>query len=157
MEEGVQMIGQFYCMTGREKELQEYRARAQQMAQKDKDEYSQTGVLSPKDKLSADQMPEGMLENILEFIHSIDEDIVKNIYLVRKTINENFFTSAFVIHFWGGTDEQRDEIMHKIFCYLDTYPVDWQFSLFDYTNVSNIKFDKIEGSLVWSKSNNKGE
>ena len=157
MEEGLQMIGQFYCMTGREKELQEYRARAQQMAQKDKDEYSQTGVLSKNDKLSREQLPEGMLENILEFIHSIDKDIIKNIYLVRKTINENFFTSAFVIHFWGGTDEQRDEIMHKIFRYLDTYPVDWQFSLFDYADHSDIKFDKIEGSLVWSKSNNKGE
>ena len=157
IDEGLQMIGQFFCMTGREKELQEYRARAQQLAQKDKDEYRETGLLSKNDKLSAENMPDGMLENILAFIQSIDEDIIKNVYLVRKTINENFFTSAFVIHFWGGTDEQRDEIMHKIFRYLDTYPVDWQFSLFDYTNVSNIQFDKIEGSLVWTKNNNKGE
>ncbi len=158
MEEGLQMIGSFFCMTGREKQLQEYRERARQMAQKDKDEYSQTGVLSKNDKLSAEaNMPEGMLENILEFIHSIDEDIIKNIYLVRKTISESFFTSAFVIHFWGGTDAQRNEIMHKIFRYLDTYPVDWQFSLFDYADHTDIKFDKIEGSLVWSKSNEKGE
>ena len=157
MEEGLQLIGQFYCMTGREKELQEYRARAQQMAQKDKDEYSQTGILSKNDKLSAEHLPDGMLEDILAFIRSIDGDIVKNIYLVRKTISETFFTSAFVIHFWGGTDEQRDEIMHKIFRYLDTYPVDWQFSLFDYADHSDIKFDKIEGSLVFTKNNNKGE
>ena len=102
-------------------------------------------------------MPKEMLDSILEFIHSVDEGIIKNIYLVRKTINENFFTSAFVIHFWGGTDAQREEIMHKIFRYLDTYPTEWQFSLFDYTNVSDIKFDRIEGSLVWNKSNNKGE
>ena len=157
MEEGLQMIGQFYCMTGREKELLEYRARAQQMAQKDKDEYSQADVLSKRDKLSADQMPDGMLENILEFIRSRDEGIIKNIYRVRKTVNENFFISVFVIHFWGGTDEQRGEIMHKIFRYLDTYPVDWQFSLFDYADHTDIPFDKIEGSLVWTKSNNKGE
>ena len=157
IEDGLTVIGQFCCMTGKEKELLEYRARAQELAQLDIDEYSQTGVLSKNDKLSADQMPEGMLDSILEFIHSVDEDIIKNIYLVRKTINEKFFTSAFVIHFWGGTDAQREEIMHKIFRYLDTYPVDWQFSLFDYTNVSDIKFDKIEGSLVWNKSNNKGE
>ena len=157
MEEGLQMIGQFFCMTGREKELQEYRERARQMAQKDKDEYSQAGVLSKRDKLGADQMPDGMLENILEFIHSIDEGIIKNIYRVRKTVNENFFISVFVIHFWGGTDEQRGEIMHKIFRYLDTYPVDWQFSLFDYADHTDIQFDKIEGSLVWTKPNNKGE
>ncbi len=157
MEEGLQMIGQFFCMTGREKELQEYRERARQMAQKDKDEYSQAGVLSKRDKLGADQMPDGMLENILEFIHSIDEGIIKNIYRVRKTVNESFFVSVFVIHFWGGTDEQRGEIMHKIFRYLDTYPVEWQFSLFDYADHTDIQFDKIEGSLVWTKPNNKGE
>ena len=157
MEEGLQMIGQFFCMTGREKELQEYRERARQMAQKDKDEYSQAGVLSKRDKLGADQMPDGMLENILEFIHSIDEGIIKNIYRVRKTVNESFFVSVFVIHFWGGTDEQRGEIMHKIFRYLDTYPVDWQFSLFDYADQTDSQFDKIEGSLVWTKPHNKGE
>lgn len=157
MEEGLQMIGQFFCMTGREKELQEYRERARQMAQRDKDEYSQAGVLSKRDKLGADQMPDGMLENILEFIHSIDEGIIKNIYRVRKTVTESFFVSVFVIHFWGGTDEQRGEIMHKIFRYLDTYPVDWQFSLFDYADHTDIQFDKIEGSLVWTKPNNKGE
>ena len=157
MEEGLQMIGQFFSMTGREKELQEYRERARQMAQRDKDEYSQAGVLSKRDKLGADQMPDGMLENILEFIHSIDEGIIKNIYRVRKTVTESFFVSVFVIHFWGGTDEQRGEIMHKIFRYLDTYPVDWQFSLFDYADHTDIQFDKIEGSLVWTKPNNKGE
>ena len=151
------MIGQFFCMTGREKELQEYRERARQMAQRDKDEYSQAGVLSKRDKLGADQMPDGMLENILEFIHSIDEGIIKNIYRVRKTVTESFFVSVFVIHFWGGTDEQRGEIMHKIFRYLDTYPVDWQFSLFDYADHTDIPFEKIEGSLVWTKNNDKGD
>lgn len=157
VEDGLQILGTFFCMTGREKELLEYRARAQQMAQQDKDEYSKTGYLAKGDKLSAERLPEGMLEDILAFIQSVDEDIIKNVYLVRKTINENFFTSAFIIHFWGGTDEQRWGIMHKIFRYLDTYPVDWQFSLFDYANIPNMKFDKIEGSLVWSKSNDKGE
>ena len=92
-----------------------------------------------------------MLEDILSFIHSVDEDIIKKIYLVRKTVSENFFTSAFIIQFYGGTDKQRDEIMHKIFCFLDSYPVEWQFSLFDYFDHLDIKFDKIEGSLVYSK------
>ena len=157
LEEGLQIIGEFCCMTGREKELLEYRERAQKLAQKDKDEYSETGFLSKDDQLSCDRMPEGMLEEILAYIRSIDGDIIQNIYLVRKTISDTFFTSAFVIHFYGGTDAQREEIMHKIFRYLDTYPVEWQFSLFDYFDCPNIKFDKIEGSLVYSKSNQKGE
>lgn len=152
LEEGLEVIGTFCCMTGREKELLEYRERAQMLAQKDKDEYSETGFLAKDDHLSGEHLPDGMLEDILAYIRSIDGDIIQNIYLVRKTISNTFFTSAFVIHFYGGTDTQRNEIMHKIFRYLDTYPVDWQFSLFDYADYSNIKFDKIEGSLVYSKS-----
>lgn len=157
LEEGLQIIGEFCCITGREKELLEYRERAQKFAQKDKDEYSETGFLSKDDKLSRDDMPREMLEEILAYIKSVDGDIIENIYLVRKTISDSFFTSAFVIHFYGGTDAQRDEIMHKIFRYLDTYPVEWHFSLFDYFEFPQVKIDKIEGSLVYSKSKNKGE
>jgi hypothetical protein len=121
------------------------------------DEDSYANFLSKHDHLSAEQLPDGMLEDILAYIASVDQDIIQRIFLVRKTISESFFTSAFVIHFYGGTDEQRDEIMHKIFRYLDTYPVDWQFSLFDYADHTDIQFDKIEGSLVWTKPNSKGE
>ena len=155
LEEGLLEIGEFCCITGREKELQIYRERAEQLAQKDVDEYSETGTLSKNDRLSGEHLPDGMLEEILSYIRSIDEDIIQNVYLVRKTINDSFFTSAFVIHFYGGTDAQHDAIMHKIFRYLDTYPVDWQFSLFNYFDHLDIKFDKIEGSLVYSK-NSKG-
>jgi len=152
LEEGLQVIGEFCCITGREAELLEYRERARELAQKERDEYSETGVLSKHDRLSAEHMPDGMLEEILAYIRSVDCDLIQSIYLVRKTISESFFTSAFVIRFYGGTDQQRDEIMHKIFRYLDTYPVDWQFSLFDYFECRDIHFDKIEGSLVYRKA-----
>ena len=92
-----------------------------------------------------------MLEEILTFIRSIDQDIIQNIYLVRKTVSETFFASVFIIHFYGGTDAQRDEIMHKIFRFLDSHPSDWQFSLFDYFEYPEVKVEKIEGSLVFSK------
>ncbi len=155
--EGLDELGTFYCMTGMEAELLDYRKRSVELAQQEKDEYREILFLSPKDNLSCDDMPASMLQEILTYIHSVDEDIIQNIYLVRKTITETFFTSAFVIHFYGGTDEQRGEIMHKIFRYLDTYPVKWQFSLFDYFDYPNIKFKKIKGSLVYSKSESKGE
>lgn len=157
LEEGLCAIGAFYCMTGMEKELIEYRLRGQQLMQKDKDEYSQILFLSKNDNLSRDTMPQDMLDDILAFIRSVDEDIIQNVYLVRKTVTDTFFTSAFVIHFYGGTDAQRGEIMHKIFCYLDAYPTEWQFSLFDYFECPNIKFNKIEGSLVYTKPNDKGD
>ena len=155
LQEGLAIIGTFCCYTGREKELLEYRERAPILAQKNMDENSQADFLSKNDNLTKDDMPAEMLEEILSFIHSVDCDIIENIYLVRKTINPTFFTSAFIIHFYGGTDAQRNEIMHKIFRYLDSYPVDWQFSLFDYFEFPEIKVEKIEGSLVYSKSNNK--
>lgn len=151
LEDGLTLIGLFCCMTGREKALADYRSRALTLAQKNKDEDDRAGYLEKGDALSRDTMPDKMREEIIRFILSVADNIIENIYLVRKTISESFFTSAFIIHFYGGTDEKRDEIMHKIFRYLDSYPIDWQFSLFDYFEVSAIKVDKIEGSLVWSK------
>jgi len=151
LEEGLNVLGQFYCYMGMQKELSEYRERCNVLIQKNIDEDSQACYLSKNDKLSKETLPDGMLEDILSFIHSVDEDIIKKIYLVRKTVSDSFFTSAFIIQFYGGTDKQRDEIMHKIFCFLDSYPVEWQFSLFDYFDHLDIKFDKIEGSLVYSK------
>ncbi len=152
LEAGLDQIGAFYCMTGMEAELMEYRKKAEQLAQRDKDEFSQANFISNKDNLSKDDMPDEMLDEILNYILSVGENIIQDVYLVRKTVSDNFFTSAFVIRFDGGTDEQQGEIMHKIFRYLDTYPKDWQFSLFDYVSCSDINFNKIEGSLVYQKT-----
>jgi len=157
LEHGLHEIGGFFCMMGMEEELLEYRRRAQELAQLDKDEYSEAGFISKNDKLVRDDMPEEMLRDILDYIHSVDEDIIHKVYLVKKVISETFFSSVFVIHFYGGTDEQRHGIMHKIFRYLDTYPSERQFSLFDYFDHPDINYNKIEGSLVYSKANDKGE
>ena len=151
IDEGLHMIGCFCCMTGREKELEEYRAKASQLMQKDKDENSHASILTKNDRLSKEELPEGMLEDILSFIHSVDSDVISEIYLVKKTVSDSFFTSAFVIRFEGGDDKMRYEIMHKVFRYLDAYPIDWQFSLFDYDEHKDVRLDKIEGSLVYKK------
>lgn len=153
LDDGLSLIGLFCCITGREKELADYRQRAVALAQKNKDEDDRANYLERGDNLSRDTMPDEMRNEIVNFILSVGENIVENIYLVRKTISDSFFTSAFIIHFYGGTDETRDEIMHKIFRYLDSYPVEWQFSLFDYFDVTAVKLDRIEGSLIWSKKN----
>ena len=153
LEEGLSCMGSFCCMTGREEDLQAYRAFAARMAQTAEDEDEQAGFLSKKDRLSKENLPDGMLEEILSYIRSVDEaGLIMNVYLVRKTISETFFTSAFIIHFYGGTDEARNEIMHKIVRYLDSHPSDWHFSLFDYFEFPEVKVEKIPGSLVYSKS-----
>ncbi len=155
LEDGLSLIGLFCCITGREKALSDYRSRALALTQKNKDEDDKAGYLEKGDKLSRDTMPDEMREEIVRFILSVGENIIENIYLVRKTVSENFFTSAFIVHFYGGTDQKRDEIMHKIFRYLDSYPIEWQFSLFDYFEVRAIKVEKIEGSLVYTKNDQK--
>jgi hypothetical protein len=49
--------------------------------------------------LSAEQLSGEMLSEILAYIASIDGGSIQAIYLVRKTITDTFFTSAFVIRF----------------------------------------------------------
>ncbi len=151
IQEGLSVIGEFCCLTGRAEALEDYRKRAAILAQKHKDCDSQISYLSKSDNLTKENLPDGMLDEILAYIKSIDQDIIQNIYLVRKTVNEDFFASVFIIHFFGGSNAQQDEIMHKIFRFLDSHPVEWQFALFDYFEYPEVKVEKIEGSLVYTK------
>ena len=148
IEEGLSMIGDYCCMTGNQQELDTYRERAIELLQKDRDVYSQLNVLKKTDRLSADQLPEGMLEDILAHIRKVEQGSIRAVYLVRKTIKDDFFASVFVIRFFEDTDDDlRSDVMHRIFCYLDTS--DWQFSLFEYDNVADAKPESIAGSCVY--------
>ena len=127
-----------------------YRERAIALTEDNKIQ-SEASILNKKDKLSTESLPEGMLEDILEHIIFECSDNIEKIYLVRKTITDNFFTSAFVIKMTLDTDDDtRYKILHKAFNYLDTCS-DWQFSLFDYEDVKNVKIEDIAGSCVYSK------
>ena len=126
-----------------------YRERAIALTEDNKIQ-SEASILNKKDKLSTESLPEGMLEDILEYIIFECSDNIEKIYLVRKTITDNFFTSAFVIKMTPDTDDDtRYKILHKAFNYLDTCS-DWQFSLFDYEDVKNVKIEDIAGSCVYS-------
>ncbi|MBE6799600.1 MAG: hypothetical protein E7529_00180 [Ruminococcaceae bacterium] len=150
IDEGLEVIGRFCCLTGQEDQLEIYRERAIALAQEN-EIYSEASVLNKKDKLSTEVLPEGMLEDILEHITSECSDNIEKIYLVRKTITDNFFTSAFVMKMTPDTDDDtRYKILHKAFNYLDTCS-DWQFSLFDYEDVKNVKIENIAGSCVYSR------
>ncbi len=150
-EEGMEEIGVFCCMTGNAEELARYRARALELSQRQVDEYSQIGELHRSDNLGTEQLPEGVLEDILAHIRTFEAGSIDKIYLVRKTISPDLFSSAFVVRFVKDCDpELRDEVMHGIFSYLDTVS-DWQYSLFDYDDVKRIGVEKIEGSLVYQK------
>lgn len=150
IDEGLDIIGRFCCLTGQEERLEYYREHVLVLTEENKI-YSEAAVLNKKDKLSTESLPDGMLEDILAHITAEHSNNIEKIYLVRKTITEDFFTSVFVIKTTADTDDDtRYKILHKAFNYLDTCS-DWQFSLFDYENVKNIKIEDIEGSCVYTK------
>ena len=150
IEEGLDVIGAYCCMKGLEKELNEYREKAVEIMQKKADENDNIDTLEKKDRLSEEHLPDGMLDEILSFIKNIPDNSVSKIFLVRKTVSDTFFTSAFVIKFASGTDDETAQrVMHAIFVHLDTCS-DWQFSLFDHRELEPGTVERISGSLVWN-------
>ena len=90
-----------------------------------------------------------MLEYILDYIDSVDDGDINKIYLVRKTVTEDFHISVFVIDYANPDPGEQNEIQYKIYCCLDA--MDHQFSLFNYLDVASVGVEKIEGSCVYSK------
>ena len=92
-----------------------------------------------------------MRSGIVSRIVSIEDNRINRIYLVRKIITDDIFTSAFVIRFLPETDENTvKRVMDNIFNYLDTYPVKWQFSLFLYDPTTAAAVKKVKNSLLYS-------
>lgn len=152
IEEGLDIIGSFCCLTGNQTELDNYRQRAVEIAQKHKDLYSELSILRPKDQLVSEALPVELHESILSYITSIENHNIQNIYLVRKIIAEDFFSSVFIIQFQKNTsDKTKSVVMNKIFFFLDTCS-NWQFSLYEYSEVANVKFEKIENACVYSNT-----
>ena len=152
IDSALDVIGTFCTLTGMQQELETYREKALELAQRQRDEFSETGRLTRKDKLSTEHLPEGMLEDILSHIQAVSQDSIDRIYLVHKTISDTFFTSAFVIQFRPetGEDVQRD-VLHQIFSYLDTCS-DWQFSLFEYREIPKGLVERVPDSCVYQRT-----
>lgn len=152
IEEGLDVLGEFLCLTGRNEELDIYREKATELAQKNVDEYEELSRLNKKDKLSGEHLPDDLFQNIMSYIRSVDEDKIDKIYLVRKEISQELSTSVFVIKLIDDiTDNDCNRIMHKIFSMLDTCS-DHQFSLFDYRDVSKVGVEAVPGSLVYQRA-----
>ena len=152
IDSALDVIGTFCTLTGMQQELDTYREKALELAQRQRDEFSETGRLTRKDKLSTEHLPEGMLEDILSHIQAVSQDSIDRIYLVHKTISDTFFTSAFVIRFLPQTSQEvRQEVLHQIFCYLDTC-ADWQFSLFEYQEIPKGLVERVPDSCVYQRT-----
>jgi tetratricopeptide (TPR) repeat protein len=151
VQEGIQMIGEFCCLTGNEEELERYRERVVELMQNKFDVSDKLFTLNKGDNFTRETLPEGVLERDIESITAAGEGKLDAIYLVRKSLSEEVFTSIYVLKFIPGTDDKTQErVYHSVFMYLDTVS-DWQYSLYVYDEegVKNIGLEKIEGSLVW--------
>ena len=152
IQDGLDLIGTFCCLTGNQAELDVYREKAMELTKAYQEKYSQIDSLKNGDHLEPEHLPQGMLEDILPHILSGDGVCVNQIYLVRKVISPDLFTSAFVLFFSpDATEEQRDAVLNQTFLYLDTCS-DWQFSLFDRRDVPRVKLDSIPGSCVYTRT-----
>ncbi len=150
VNEGIEAIGEFCCKMGLQRELDEYREKAVTLAQSQIDEHSKLNELLPTDNLVEDDIDKEMLESILKYFESINEDSISRIYLVKKVINESFFGSCFIIRFKDGTPRAVFmRIMDKIFNHLDTHESERQFSLFVYGHNYAELINRVKGSCVW--------
>lgn len=133
-DEGLQAIIVFCRWMNLPDELTAHREKLMDKSQRSIDVNNQFNSLTPKDRLSAETLPDGQLEEILNFIHSIDTgNAISDIWLVRKTVTDDAFTSAFVVRFRNNVeDEVLNDVMNRIFRHLDNDPSGWQYSLFLY-------------------------
>lgn len=158
INEGMNEVGRFCCKMGYQEELEEYRSKLMELAQQQMDLYDKAGELSKADHLEKECFPDDRLPKMLDFMVGIGEGMINRIFLVRKIINKDYFSSVFLIDFEKETDEEKqNEVMGKIFNYLDTYPDGWQYSLFLYDkNDKQIekKLKKVPGSCVYEREKN---
>jgi hypothetical protein len=94
-----------------------------------------------------------MLESILNYMMSVGQDRIERVFLMRKIITDEFFSSVFVVSFLEGTTEETvGQIMHKIFLHLDNRPEDWQFSLFELDLHTSAAVQNVPGCCVYECS-----
>lgn len=150
IDEGIEAIGHFCCITGRQEELDTYRERAMDVGKWQKDVQAEMNVLRKKDRLVPEQLPEELMAGLLDTVRESDDGSIEAVYLVRKVITEDFFASAVVVRFVKNVrPESYDFILRRLFNYLDTCS-DWQFTLFDYNEVKKAKVETVPNSLIYT-------
>lgn len=151
MKEGLEAVGTFCVLAGLPDEWDTFRRRAVTMTEAHSENHEGACSLTVTDRLEADDLGD-MLPDILDYMVSVSNGHLEQVYLVRKVIAEDFTTSAFVLYFTpGAPDEELRHAYEAIFNYLDAYPVDHQFSLFLYDRDTERAVRKVPNSLVWKR------
>ena len=153
MKDGFELVEEYCSLCGLEDEYETYLRRADIQYAAHAYNHNEAGELDPRDHLVKEEELGDMLPDILAYMEQVSEGCIREIYLVRKVISEDFFSSVFVLNLEYGADREAvDRAYTAIFNYLDAYPVDWQFSLFLYDRRTEAAVKRVEGSLVWTKS-----
>lgn len=87
IEEGIQVLGRYFCLKGEEKGLDGHRERATELAQKSVDQYSKLSTLTRSDRLSReDGIPQQLLDEIVSHILSVcGKDLEKFIWCAKRS------------------------------------------------------------------------
>ena len=154
MKDGFEMVAEYCTLCGLEDEYEAFLRRAEIQVSAHAYNHEGAGSLSASDRLEPETALGDMLPDILAYMEKVSEGCIREIYLVRKVISEDFFTSAFVIMFeYGASEDVVRRAYEAIFNYLDAYPVDWQFSLFVYDRETEAAVKRVANSRVWQKGN----
>ncbi|MBP3666081.1 MAG: hypothetical protein J6K29_03405 [Clostridia bacterium] len=152
MKDGFELVEEYCTMCGLADEYETFLRRAETQMSAHAANHEDAASLKPADHLIPEKELGDMLPDILSYMEKVSEGCIREIYLVRKVISEDFFSSVFVINFeYGAPQERMRRAYEAIFNYLDAYPVDWQFSLFLYDRETEAAVKRVEGSLVWQK------
>ena len=105
--------------------------------------------IGPKDKLLSEQLPEGMLDDFIGYIKSIENSTIDKIYMVRKIIDEENFVTCVVVSPTEKADNDKFlATMEKIYQYLDKSS-DWQYSLFDMRHIDKRLVLRVKDSCIY--------
>lgn len=149
---GLNLIGDFSRIMGLSDELEKYRRLYPEMMQEVKDKYSKANDLKAGDKLTAETLDKDCLQKHIEYIRDKGGDKLTDIYLVRKVITDDFYTSAFVIRFDKKVKkDESDEIMMYIFNHFDTFPGEKQYSVFIYDKKTARAVRRVKNSRIYGK------
>lgn len=106
-ETGLELLGWYYAITGKEQELLEYRKQVDAFL----NDEQKLSELKASDTLSLVPQTEALKAQIAHIV-SLGADVIEKIYLVKKEINETEYTYAYILRFSKDADtETREKII----------------------------------------------
>lgn len=149
IESALNLIGEFCCMMGLQTELDEYRERAVQYAQKADDEES-TGF--DDGKLLPHSLSEEKLNTILDYIKAVDEkEDVSEVLCIDHVTSKKRSETAFVLVFKDLDTDSAHTVYDKLFNLLDTDPDGIDYSLSVYDDKIGKMIRPVKGSTVYKR------